>query len=319
MKKEDLILRKKKQRILSMLLAVACLISVMAVPAFASGLYDKQVTASSSGKENTEQAENPADVSAKDEATARTSEKPAETQESSEPVAESTESKGEGSKTEEVKDEEVIVEEVKESTSETEKKEEKSEPGAEQKDTKEPSEEPALEKETAGTEPDPEPKSLDEMTDEEILIAGESMLKTAKELANKEGVLDITFSGDDLALWLRYQEVKKAAQATPVGRRMLKAASNQAEIQRIYARNYGDLLNYVSAWTAAWGSVHTVGTHVHYDTNTNNAVYCANINRHFVDSTIYEVAGQWKDDEMYSALSYTFNNGVKKLNGLASI
>ena len=61
-----------------------------------------------------------------------------------------------------------------------------------------------------------------------------------------------------------------------------------------------------------------VGTHVHYDINTNNAVYCANINRHFVDSTIYEVAGQWKDDEMYSALSYTFDNGVKKLNGLAA-
>ena len=318
MKKEDLILRKKKQRILSMLLVVACLISVMAVPAFASELYDKQVMASSSGEDNTEQAENPADVSAKDEATARTSEKPAETQESSEPVAESNESKAEGSKTEEVKDEEVTIEEVKESASETEKKEEKSEPGAGQKDTEESSEKPALEKETAGTEPDPEPKSLDEMTDEEILIAGESMLKTAKELANKEGVFDITFSGDDLALWLRYQEVKRAAQATPGGRRMLKAASNQAEIQRIYARNYGDLLNYVSAWTAAWGSVHTVGTHVHYDTNTNNAVYCANINRHFVDSTIYEVAGQWKDDEMYSALSYTFNNGVKKLNGLAS-
>ena len=230
-------MRKKKQRILSMLLVVACLISVMAVPAFASELYDKQVMASSSGEENTEQAENPADVSAKDEATAQTSEKPAETQESSEPVAESTESKAEGSKTEEVKDEEVTIEEVKESASETEKKEEKSEPGAGQKDTEESSEKPALEKETAGTEPDPEPKSLDEMTDEEILIAGESMLKTAKELANKEGVFDITFSGDDLALWLRYQEVKRAAQATPGGRRMLKAASNQAEIQRIYARN----------------------------------------------------------------------------------
>lgn len=114
---------------------------------------------------------------------------------------------------------------------------------------------------------------------------------------------------------LRYQEVKKAAQATPGGRRMLKAVSNQAEIQRIYARNYGDMLSYISARLTTWGNVYPVGTHVHYDTNTNNAVYCANINRHFVDSTIYEVGGQWKEDEMYSALSYTFENGVKKLNG----
>ena len=54
MNKEDLILRKKKQRILSMLLVVACLISVLAVPAFASELYDKQVTAASSGENETE-------------------------------------------------------------------------------------------------------------------------------------------------------------------------------------------------------------------------------------------------------------------------
>ena len=307
MNKEDLILRKKKQRILSMLLVVACLISVLAVPAFASELYDKQVTAASSGEEETEQANDSADASAKSE------ENVSEDTETKDP--EKTESSKEEGKSEEAKSEE-----VKEPASETEKKEEKSEPT--EKNQTGTSQESSVEdeKEAAGTEPDPEPKvkTIDEMTDEEILIAGESLLKTAKAQANKEGVLDITFSGDDLALWLRYQEVKRAAQASPKGRFMLKAAAAQAEIKRIYARNYGDLLNYVSAYSNTWGSVHPIGTHVHYDTNTNNAVYCANLNRHFVDSTIYEVAGQWKDDEMYSALSYTFDNGVKKLNGLAA-
>ena len=300
-------MRKKKQRILSMLLVVACLISVLAVPAFASELYDKQVTAASSEEEETEQANDPADASAKSE------ENVSEDTETKDP--EKTESSKEEGKSEEAK-----PEEVKEPASETEKKEEKSEPT--EKNQTGTSQESSVEdeKEAAGTEPDPEPKvkTIDEMTDEEILIAGESLLKTAKEQANKEGVLDITFSGDDLALWLRYQEVKRAAQASPKGRFMLKAAAAQAEIKRIYARNYGDLLNYVSAYSNTWGSIHPIGTHVHYDTNTNNAVYCANLNRHFVDSTIYEVAGQWKDDEMYSALSYTFDNGVKKLNGLAA-
>ena len=307
MNKEDLILRKKKQRILSMLLVVACLISVLAVPAFASELYDKQVTAASSGENETEQANDSADASAKSE------ENVSEDTETKDP--EKTESSKKEGKSEEAK-----PEEVKEPASETEKEEEKSEPT--EKNQTGTSQESSVEdeKEAAGTEPDPEPKvkTNDEMTDEEILIAGESLLKTAKEQANKEGVLDITFSGDDLALWLRYQEVKRAAQASPKGRFMLKAAAAQAEIKRIYARNYGDLLNYVSAYSNTWGSVHPIGTHVHYDTNTNNAVYCANLNRHFVDSTIYEVAGQWKDDEMYSALSYTFDNGVKKLNGLAA-
>ena len=307
MNKEDLILRKKKQRILSMLLVVACLISVLAVPAFASELYDKQVTAASSGENETEQANDSADASAKSE------ENVSEDTETKDP--EKTESSKEEGKSEEAKSEE-----VKEPASETEKKEEKSEPT--EKNQTGTSQESSVEdeKEAAGTEPDPEPKvkTIDEMTDEEILIAGESLLKTAKEQANKEGVLDITFSGDDLALWLRYQEVKRAAHASPKGRFMLKAAAAQAEIKRIYARNYGDLLNYVSAYSNTWGSIHPIGTHVHYDTNTNNAVYCANLNRHFVDSTIYEVAGQWKDDEMYSALSYTFDNGVKKLNGLAA-
>ena len=307
MNKEDLILRKKKQRILSMLLVVACLISVLAVPAFASELYDKQVTAASSEEEETEQANDPADASAKSE------ENVSEDTETKDP--EKTESSKEEGKSEEAKSEE-----VKEPASETEKKEEKSEPT--EKNQTGTSQESSVEdeKEAAGTEPDSEPKvkTIDEMTDEEILIAGESLLKTAKAQANKEGVLDITFSGDDLALWLRYQEVKRAAQASPKGRFMLKAAAAQAEIKRIYARNYGDLLNYVSAYSNTWGSIHPIGTHVHYDTNTNNAVYCANLNRHFVDSTIYEVAGQWKDDEMYSALSYTFDNGVKKLNGLAA-
>ena len=135
---------------------------------------------------------------------------------------------------------------------------------------------------------------LAEMTDEEILIAGESLLKTANEQAHADGVMDITFNGDDLALWIRYQEVKKAMQATSSGRRMLKAAATQAEIRQIYARNYGELMNYVQAVTEEYPWMRPVGTHVHYDTNTNNAVYCANINRHFVDSTIYEVAGQWK-------------------------
>ena len=300
-------MRKKKQRILSMLLVVACLISVLAVPAFASELYDKQVTAASSEEEETGQAEDPADASAKSE------ENVSEDTETKDP--EKTESSKEEGKSEGAK-----PEEVKEPASETEKKEEKSEPT--EKNQTGTSQESSVEdeKEAAGTEPDPEPKvkTIDEMTDEEILIAGESLLKTAKEQANKEGVLDITFSGDDLALWLRYQEVKRAAQASPKGRFMLKAAAAQAEIKRIYARNYGDLLNYVSAYSNTWGSIHPIGTHVHYDTNTNNAVYCANLNRHFVDSTIYEVAGQWKDDEMYSALSYTFDNGVKKLNGLAA-
>ena len=307
MNKEDLILRKKKQRILSMLLVVACLISVLAVPAFASELYDKQVTAASSGENETEQANDSADASAKSE------ENVSEDTETKDP--EKTESSKKEGKSEEAK-----PEEVKEPASETEKEEEKSEPT--EKNQTGTSQESSVEdeKEAAGTEPDPEPKvkTIDEMTDEEILIAGESLLKTAKEQANKEGVLDITFSGDDLALWLRYQEVKRAAQASPKGRFMLKAAAAQAEIKRIYARNYGDLLNYVSAYSNTWGSIHPIGTHVHYDTNTNNAVYCANLNRHFVDSTIYEVAGQWKDDEMYSALSYTFDNGVKKLNGLAA-
>ena len=307
MNKEDLILRKKKQRILSMLLVVACLISVLAVPAFASELYDKQVTAASSGENETEQANDSADASAKSE------ENVSEDTETKDP--EKTESSKKEGKSEEAK-----PEEVKEPASETEKEEEKSEPT--EKNQTGTSQESSVEdeKEAAGTEPDPEPKvkTIDEMTDEEILIAGESLLKTAKEQANKEGVLDITFSGDDLALWLRYQEVKRAAHASPKGRFMLKAAAAQAEIKRIYARNYGDLLNYVSAYSNTWGSIHPIGTHVHYDTNTNNAVYCANLNRHFVDSTIYEVAGQWKDDEMYSALSYTFDNGVKKLNGLAA-
>lgn len=309
-------MRKKNKRILSLLLVVICLVGVLAVPAFASELYDKQVTAASS-EEEPEAAENPADASAKSEGTSQTPEEPAKTQESSETEAVRSESK-----TEEVTAKEVKDEPATESVSETEKKEEKSEPESVQKDANASSKDTAgEEKETAGTEPDPEPKpkTLDEMTDEEILIAGESLLKTAKAAADTDATdLDIIFTGDDLKLWIRYQEVKRAAQATPGGRRMLKAASNQAEIKRIYAKDYGALLNYVSAWTAAWGSVHTVGTHVHYDTNTNNAVYCANINRHFVDSTIYEVAGQWKDDEMYSALSYTFDNGVKKLNGLAA-
>ncbi len=308
-------MRKKNKRILSLLLVVICLVGVLAVPAFASELYDKQVTAASS-EEEPEAAENLAEVSAKSEGTSQTPEEPAETQESSETEAVRSESKTEKVTAKEVKDEPAT-----ESVSETEKKEEKSEPGSAQKETEASSQDAAEEKETAGIEPDPEPKpkTLDEMTDEEILIAGESLLKTAKAAADADATdLDIIFTGDDLKLWIRYQEVKRAAQATPGGRRMLKAASNQAEIKRIYAKDYGALLNYVSAWTAAWGSVHTVGTHVHYDTNTNNAVYCANINRHFVDSTIYEVAGQWKDDEMYSALSYTFDNGVKKLNGLAA-
>ena len=140
------------------------------------------------------------------------------------------------------------------------------------------------------------------MTDEEILIAGESLLKTAKAAADADATdLDIIFTGEDLKLWIRYQEVKRAAQATPGGRKMLKAALNQAEIKRIYAKDYGALLNYVSAWTAAWGSVHTVGTHVHYDTNTNNAVYCANINRHFVDSDILNliIAGESSPNRMF--------------------
>ena len=77
--------------------------------------------------------------------------------------------------------------------------------------------------------------------------------------------------------------------------------------------NMEELLNYVQAVTQEYPYLRPVGSHVHYDTNTNNAVYCANINRHFVDSTIYEVAGQCKDDEMFSALSYTFDNGMKKL------
>ena len=295
-------MRKKNKRILSLLLVVICLVGVLAVPAFASELYDKQVTASSSGEEETEQMENPADASAKSEETILAAEESAETQESS----------GEEAVKAESKTETVKVEEVKDSTSEIENKEEKTE--SEQKEPEQPVQNAdGEEKETAGTEPDPEPKpkTLDEMTDEEILIAGESMLKTAKEQAHEAGVLDITFNGDDLALWLRYQEVKKAAQATSKGRFMLKAAAAQAEIRQIYARNYGNLMNYVQAVTEEYPYMRPVGTHVHYDINTNNAVYCANINRHFVDSTIYEVAGQWKDDEMYSALSYTFDNGVK--------
>mgnify|MGYP007102082964 CR=1 FL=1 len=107
-------MRKKNKRILSLLLVVACLVGVLAVPAFASELYEKQVTATSSGAEETEQTEDPADVSAKNEGTVQAAEEPAETQESSAEEAVKAESK-----TETVK-----AEEVKEPASENEKKEE---------------------------------------------------------------------------------------------------------------------------------------------------------------------------------------------------
>ena len=87
-------MRKKNKRILSLLLVVICLVGVLAVPAFASELYDKQVTAASS-EEEPEAAENPAEVSAKSEGTSQTPEEPAETQESSETEAVRSESKTE--------------------------------------------------------------------------------------------------------------------------------------------------------------------------------------------------------------------------------
>ena len=220
-----------------MLLAVICLLGVIAAPVMASPLYEKQATA--------------------DEATEGSEETTEKTEDTTEEVSEKTE--------------------------------------------------------------DDKPKSLDKMTDEEIMQAGETLLKAAIEKANNEAAYDrdITFTGEDAKLYERYQEVKSTVVNKPKKQVFLMAASNEAQIQRIYALNYGEMLYYVKAYTQAHGMVHAIGNHVHYDKNTNNAVYCANVNRHFVNATIYEVAGQWKSSEMYSALSYVFDNGVRKLNGLA--
>ena len=251
---------RKKTRILSLLLAVICLVGVIAAPVMASPLYEKQVT-SDSTEESSEESKEGTKIIVQEDSGDETPEEPAE----------------------------------------------KSEP--EQTESEKSEEEKA----------DDKPKSLDEMTDEEIMEAGEALLKAAIEKANKEAAYDrdITFTGEDAKLYERYQEVKSALAKKPKKRMFLMAASNEAEIQRIYALNYGDLLYYVKAYTQAQGTVHAIGNHVHYDKNTNNAVYCANVNRHFVNATIYEVAGQWKSSEMYSALSYVFDNGVRKLNGLA--
>ena len=291
-----------------MLLVIVCLAGVLAVPAFASELYEKQPVSASSDEEEiieTEPSEESAGSKTEEPETADEEKEAAKTEKGQkEDPAGNEDRETESLSKEESPEKEKQEEPVKDDSEETK---ETAETGTSQS-----KEEP----EAAGTEP--ELKTLDEMTDEEILLAGESLLKTAKEMARAEGVLDITFNGDDLALYLRYQEVKKAMQNSADGRRALRAAKAGAEIRQIYARNYGELLNYVQAVTQEYPYLRPVGSHVHYDTNTNNAVYCANINRHFVDSTIYEVAGQWKDDEMFSALSYTFDNGMKKLNGLAA-
>ena len=90
-------MRKKNKRILSLLLVLICLTGVLAVPAFASELYDKQVTASSSGDEGTEQAEGSVEEPAESTETLAPAEEPEETKEApeAEAVSESEKAKDE--------------------------------------------------------------------------------------------------------------------------------------------------------------------------------------------------------------------------------
>ena len=317
-----------KQRVLSLILVVVFLIGAAAIPAAASGTSDKSEAAeqalssvSAADAEKTEEqvkAEQTETKTAKAANASVSSASVAEPEEGAKTDAENQaantgSSAAEKTETDKGTSDSKITGSSAGNNSTAGSSTEKPDAADNTKD--QPAE---VSKSEAGTEPDPEKKSLDEMTDEEILIAGESLLKTAIAEADKRrGDLDIIFSGDDLALYIRYQEVKRKAQITRSGRKMLKAASAQAEIKHIYAKDYGPLIQMASAVTQEFPYMRPVGTHVHYDTKTNNAVYCANINRHFVSDTIYEVAGQWKDDEMYSALSYVFEKGVRKLNGTA--
>ena len=337
-------MKKINRKILSMILVLACLAGVLAIPVFASELYDGQPVSFSSeeGVLNAESGTDPAfDEQGTAEQAEEITENPADemvadSEDASEGSASSvsadmdtipadTSEYGFSSLWEEEPEPDVLPDgtyETMEPASPPDSDDLSDDDGIPEEagadvekifgdDTDIPETEPE-----PAPEPEPKQKTLAEMTDEEILAAGEALLKAAREAANKSGVMDIIFEGEDLELYLRYQEVKRNRQNSGGGRRMLKAAS--AEITHIYARDTGPLLSYAQAVTEEYPWMQPVYTYVHYDTNTNNAVYCANINRNFVSDTIYEVAGQWKDDEMYSALSYTFDNGVKKLNGLAA-
>jgi len=307
---------KRFLRITAIFAAVACLVSA-AAPAFAAELYEKQAAPANEESAFSGSAVDQEDAVApelEDETTpaSETDEKPDEIPaskktESQEPEKENTSDKPQAvsKDTEQEESKEIVPDtatlpESQPESEHTEKTELQPEP------------EPAA-------EPDPVSSGLNDLSDEEILKAGEKLLKDAIAKADKEGTdLDIIFTGFDLDLYLRYQEVKARLASRPKLRGLLKAASADAEIAHIYALNSGDTLRMVNGKTEANPSSHAISTHVHYDRDTKNAVYCANINRHFVDSTSYDVAGQWEGSEMYSALSYVFDNGVKKLNGLAA-
>ncbi|MBQ9061346.1 MAG: RICIN domain-containing protein [Eubacterium sp.] len=322
-------MRTGKQRMLSLVLAVIFLIGAAAIPAAASGTNDKSeateqtsssVSAADAGKtEEQVKADHEEGKTADAANTAVGSASVSEPEEETKTEADKPEKSTETAAAEKTEIDKAGTSDNKNTGSAAGNSSSAGSVTGKADTTDTAKDQPAaVSKSGSGTEPEPEKKPLDEMTDEEILIAGESLLKTAIAEADKRrGDLDIIFNGEDLALYIRYQEVKRKAQASSSGRKMLRAAAAQAEIKHIYAKDYGPLIQMASAVTQEFPYMRPVGTHVHYDAETNNAVYCANINRHFVSDTIYEVAGQWKDDEMYSALSYVFDKGVKKLNGTA--
>jgi hypothetical protein len=219
-------LKMKKQKIISMLLVIVCLVGLLAVPAFAEGSAGESVTEAS-------------------------------------PAAEAN-SAGESS-----------ISVIGESAGE--------------------------EKKTESTETEKESGSGDK-----------------SEVRNAAG--DKSESGNDSGASSGNTETDQEDEETALATEntLFLAAAASVEIRQVHAKSYGKIMRYVSAYRESHAEISPVSTYAHYDVNTNNAVYCANINRHFVSGTIYEVAGQWRSDAMCSALAYTFENGVKKANGLAA-
>ena len=87
-----------------------------------------------------------------------------------------------------------------------------------------------------------------------------------------------------------------------------------AKIESINAKDYGPLMYYVNGVTLGTPTGGAIGTYAHYDTNTNNAVYCANVDKEF-QNAVHTVGGTWNNPSMYAAFSFLFDKGAKKKDG----
>ena len=87
-----------------------------------------------------------------------------------------------------------------------------------------------------------------------------------------------------------------------------------AKIESINAKDYGPLMGYVNGVTLGTPTGGAIKTYAHYDTNTNNAVYCANVDKEFKNA-VHTVGGTWNNPSMYAAFSFVFDKGVKKKDG----